>query len=169
MASMFDNYENLQQNYIPNNLPCCPPKIKQCEESKLEPCKPNKPYEDYNAQGLLVGYWWYYGNTITLDFDIIGEVTFEGNDKYITPDEFLKDKEIKLELFNFRFENIFSKVYNYKMIKQDDGRIAVILNIGPELSSQLVRGVYYISLTVWKEGILVDTIFSTQDGIFTVK
>ena len=55
------------------------------------------------------------------------------------------------------------------MIKQDDGRLAVILNIDPNLSSQLVRGIYYISLTVWKEGLLVDTIFPRRDATFTVK
>lgn len=169
MSTIFDNYQNLNQEYIPNNLPNCPPKVKCSEESKLEPCLPNKPYEQYDAKGNLIGYWWYYGNTITLDFDITGEVTYEGNDKYLTPDEFLKDKEIKLEVFNFRFEKIFSKVYNYKMMKQEDGRIAVIFDILPDLANQLVKGIYYVSLTVWKEGELVDTIFGTDNATFTIK
>jgi hypothetical protein len=54
---MFDGYQNLNNQYTPNNLcsntpqPPCPNKY-DC----LEPCKPNKPYEEYNAKGELVGY-----------------------------------------------------------------------------------------------------------------
>ena len=55
------------------------------------------------------------------------------------------------------------------MMKQEDGRIAVIFDILPDLANQLVKGIYYVSLTVWKEGELVDTIFGTDNATFTIK
>lgn len=109
---MFTNYENLQDNYIPNNIcpptPCpspCPP------ESKLQPCKPKLPYEEYNATGDLIGYWWYYGDTLNLEFNIEGELVVEGNNQYVDASDFLKDKQITVQLFNFRRELIDSKTY----------------------------------------------------------
>lgn len=159
---MFTNYENLQDNYIPNNIcpstPCpnpCPP------ESKLQPCKPKLPYEEYNATGELIGYWWYYGDTLNLEFNIEGELVVEGNNQYVDASDFLKDKQITVQLFNFRRELIDSKTYA--------GNTTIIYPIDKELSKKLVRSVYYCSLTVWKGDDLNNTIFEQQDCTLTVR
>lgn len=71
MQSMFDSYDNLQKNYIPDNHK---PKPSDCP---IAPCRPKFPYEEYNAEGELVGYFWNYGDTITLQFNIDGFITVE--------------------------------------------------------------------------------------------
>lgn len=74
---MFDSYEHLQDNYIPNNLDRCRPK--PCKDSVLEPLTLKKPYEEYNAEGDLSGYWWYYGDVLNLEFNITGDIVVEDN------------------------------------------------------------------------------------------
>lgn len=70
--SMFNTYQNLQDNYVPNNMQPCPPN--PCWNN-LKPACPNKPYEDYNEKGELIGYWWNYGDILNLEFNIVGQVT----------------------------------------------------------------------------------------------
>ena len=48
---LFDTYDTLPDNYIPNNRP-----VKKCCNSKFDPYFPTKPYEQYNAEGELIGY-----------------------------------------------------------------------------------------------------------------
>lgn len=170
---MFENYENIANNYIPNNLKACSPK--SCEENKLESCKPNKPYEDYNAEGKLVGYWWYYGDTVNLDFEITGEVTYEGNDMYLTPAEFLQDKMITIQLYNFRHDEVkigkelLKKVYRYEDLIIEGDKARAVFPIDKNTSKELLRGVYFISLKVWSDDSLEKVIFSESDAILTVK
>ena len=75
-----------------------------------------KPYEEYDVSGNLIGYWWYYGNTINLEFNIEGEVTYEGNDSYINAKEFLKDKQIEIKLFNLEEKKLFQRFLKIKKI-----------------------------------------------------
>ncbi len=111
MSSIFDNYDNLQQQYIPSNMnnKPCPPKANPF----LDPAIPKQPYCEYNAEGNLVGYWWAYGNTVNLEFDLSGEVTVE-NDNYIDVREFIKDKQIKINVYNFRHEIIDTMLFDGK-------------------------------------------------------
>ena len=74
---MFSNYQNLADNYKPNNLTYMFPSTMNC--SKLNPLDGSKPYEEYDAKGELVGYFWHYGDTLNLDFTIDGEITVEDN------------------------------------------------------------------------------------------
>ena len=75
---MFSNYEDLSQDYVPNNLkPIQPPKPFNCVQ--MQSCEPIKPYEEYNDKGELIGYWWYCGNTVTFEFNIVGEITIESD------------------------------------------------------------------------------------------
>ncbi len=212
---MFDNYENIADNYIPSNIkpprPIC--------ENKLEPCTPKKPYEEYNAKNELIGYWWYYGDTINLDFHITGNIVVEDdaliytaindgptnqtkgilNQKaynitdfkswtltsitsddyiwtldetfnnpeeglrniYISAEDFIKDKQITFTLYNFRWEEIDTKLY--------DGSTDINYIIDDELSKKLVKGVYYGKLTIWQGTSLIATIFQQDDCTFTVK
>lgn len=38
-----------------------------------------KPFEVYDAKGNLIGYSWHYGDTVNLQFSIMGEVTVDSN------------------------------------------------------------------------------------------
>ena len=39
------------------------------------------PYEDYDSDGNLVGYYWHYGDTVELDIEITGEVVAENEEE----------------------------------------------------------------------------------------
>ena len=128
---MFDSYETLNNNYVPQNkkpIPPCSP-----ENSVFEPLRPRKPYEEINAKGELIGYYWYYGDTVNLDFTIEGDI-------YGSVESFLQDKVIRIELYNFRGELITFKTF--------EGSTNVIFPIDEELSKKLVKGTYTCSLSV---------------------
>lgn len=52
---MFDQYDNLSDFYVPSNVKPCPNIYP--DQSKLDSCLGKKPYEEYNAEGELIGYW----------------------------------------------------------------------------------------------------------------
>lgn len=84
---MFLNYHNIADNYTPNNLICSFPVGKSY--TKLDPIELSKPYEEYNAKGELIGYFWHYGETLNLEFHIDGEITVESDAIIFTnPKEF---------------------------------------------------------------------------------
>lgn len=63
---------------IPDNLietlnypPQCPPRV--------ELARPNRPYEEYDVNGNVIGYSWYQGDTVDLAFHIDGKICVEGN------------------------------------------------------------------------------------------
>lgn len=72
---MFSNYQDLSANYIPNNLTCKFPT--RIEQSKLYSQDASKPYEEYNTEGKLIGYYWHQGDILNLEFMIDGEITVE--------------------------------------------------------------------------------------------
>lgn len=74
---MFLNYHNIADNYTPNNLVCSFPVGKSY--TKLAPVQASKPYEEYNKKGELIGYFWRYGETLNLEFNIDGEITVESD------------------------------------------------------------------------------------------
>ena len=205
MASMFENYENLSSQYIPSNIAKAPINI----DAPCKPTIPNKPYEEVNANGELIGYWWNYGDTINLDFNLSGYVTADGNNKYIDILDFIVDKQINIRLFNFRHEQItnmlfngsnyrdltyepiiatpctnglfyiysnetgkYDKVYLPQEYNKDttyyEGSVSVIFPIDKELSSALVPGVYYCSLTI-EGNTSATTIFYENDCTLTVR
>ena len=71
---MFENYNT---STIPNNLnKAFPEHI--CQDA-IGRTKPDKPFEMYNDNGKLVGYFWYYGDTVTLSFTLYGEYSVESD------------------------------------------------------------------------------------------
>ena len=74
---MFLNYQGIADNYTPNNLICSFPVGKSY--TKLDPINASKPYEEYNVKGELIGYYWHYGETLNLEFNIDGEITVEND------------------------------------------------------------------------------------------
>lgn len=220
MSSMFDGYQDLDNYYVPSNIR--PPKP-DC--NKLKSCAPIKPYEDYNDKNELIGYWWYYGNTVVLEFNINGEITIEddaiiytnttqqpsvttegrigqkaynivdlkswtcmniiyedGNvlkynwvldsefvypedgqrNVYIDAEDFLKDKQAVVKLYNFRREIIDTKTY------QASTNIKYVID--KEFSEKLVRGNYFVSLEIFDET-LNATIFyqGPEETAITIK
>jgi hypothetical protein len=172
MPNMFSNYENIPDMYIPSNRPTCPPPEKCCPN--LDPCKPTRPYyADYDIEGNLVGYWWYYGNTLNLEFTIDGEITVEGSSEYVPMkptklddgkiSNYMEGKVVTMNLYNFRRELIYTK----PIIATSN---VVTFEIDEELSKQLVRGIYYCSLNVSDEKLGLDqTVLQMEDCVLNVK
>lgn len=79
---MFLNYKDIAKNYVPNNLVCSFPVGKSY--TKLDPIQASKPYEEYNINGDLIGYFWRYGETLNLEFNIDGEITVESGSIILT-------------------------------------------------------------------------------------
>lgn len=183
---MFDGYKNLNNIYTPNNICPIPPK----PECKLDPCIPNKPYVNYNSKGEIIGYWWYQGNTINLEFNIEGEVTYteseisselnntQGIDVnqvggYITAEDFLKDKQVIIKLYDFRHElikyrDIDNSIKEAIQIFNGSQGTKYIFVIDELLAKQLGKGNYYLSLTVSSQG-YNETIFYQEDCGITIK
>lgn len=73
---MFTNYQTELLNvYQPNNL--MNSFHTPVNNSKLAPIDASKPYEEYNAKGQHVGYFWRQGETLNLEFCLEGEITIE--------------------------------------------------------------------------------------------
>lgn len=75
-----------------------------------------------------------------MEFTIEGEVSITDSEQYITAEDFMQDKIVKVELFNFRRELIETKTFA--------GSTTIVFPIDEELSKRLVKGTYYCSLTV---------------------
>ena len=195
---MFDNYNNQNTNYIPNNL---------TYDGKSPQSYPI-PYTDYNAEEEKIGYYWYYGDTVNLSFDITGEMTVESNsiiyyisgqyptintvgelnqkaynvadllswtltaievdeglteyiwtaddefenpqegDKqvYITASDYIRGMTAQIKIHNFRYEVVYTE-------EQKVNSNEVTLSIGKDLSDKLVKGTYYITLTLIDEAV----------------
>lgn len=133
--SMFDKYNEV--GYVPNNLSA----PSSCH---FAPRIPGKPFEDINFAGELVGYYWYYGDTLKLEFIIDGEV-IDDSGNYIKASDYFSDttfsnKSVKFRLFDFRHEEIYSKEFT-----EVDTNV-ITIDIDQELSNSLERGTYYCSL-----------------------
>ena len=158
---MFTNYQNLSEYYIPNNLSQY--QNKPCSYTKLNPCEITKPYELYNAKNELEGYYWYYGNIINLDFSIDGEVidiNGNGTGEYVSAKDYLADKTATVNIYDFRMNVIYSK-----SLPASEN---ILITIDPELSSKMVKGIYYCSLEV-SNSKSHETIFDSTDCKFLVK
>ena len=161
MIDMFTSYQNLSENYIPNNL--AKDKRIPCSYTKLNPCELTRPYELYNAKNELEGYYWYYGNTINLEFEIDGEVLdIQGNGtgEYVPAAEYLADKIATISIYNFRMETIYTK-----SIQASEN---LLIEIDSELSKKLLKGIYYCSLEI-SNSKSHETIFNAADCKFLVK
>lgn len=61
MTNRFRSYEELPENYKPDN------QIKVVPQ-KLVSYQKTPPYFDFNLKGEFIGYWWNYGDTLYLPF-----------------------------------------------------------------------------------------------------
>ena len=150
--SMFENYNNDLTDYVPNNLPY------KCQKIYPYPI----PYTEYNAEGDIVGYYWYYGDTVNLVFEIDGETTVEDKLEYVDVSDTLEGMKAKIDIYNFRYENIYSYT--------TDASTEITLSIGKDLSNTMIKGIYYITLTVFDETTQTYIpLFKDKDCTVTVK
>lgn len=157
---MFSNY-NEHDYFIPNNTNCSFPLGQSY--TKLSNDKACLPYCEYNSKGECIGYYWYYGESMNLDFDIEGELTTDdghGTGRFIQVDHYMYNKTVLITLYNFRHEKIFTKSF--------PGCTKIILPIDGDLAKALVRGVYYCSMEVVGDN-MRETIFCENDCVLMVK
>ena len=84
----------------------------------------------------------------------------QGEKVYVSADSYLKDKSLKLRIFNFRYQEVIEKTFQ--------GTSNLIIPIDAELSKLLVKGLYYCTLEVEGPGVK-ETIFSINDCKLLVK
>ena len=126
---------------------------------------PNKPYEVVDARGVLTGYFWYYGNSVDLTWDIVGEVTTT-QDNYVDVVDMVKYLIITATIYDWKM----CKVEEVKLIPTiEDNKASVTLSINGELSQKLVKGVYEISLTASNAQGYNETLFDTGVCKFEVR
>ena len=66
----FANYKLVPEQYIPDNI----------HQPKIQPQKPKLPLVTYNKAGDPIGFTWNYGDTVYLEFETTGEVTYDPGD-----------------------------------------------------------------------------------------
>ena len=156
MTDMFTGYDNLSSQYTPSNLNPPFEKPKPIVSNVI-----NKPFEQYDEFGNLIGYWWYYGDTRNLEFDIYGEMVVNEEDIYVDASDFLEDKEIIVTIYNFRKEPIATQLF--------EGKTKIIFPINQTLSLEMVKGVYYCSLTVQNKNEYKQSFNFREELVLTVK
>lgn len=160
---MFDSFNNIKTTYQVN--PYAPQYPPQKIPTQIIQNNPNKPYEVVDARGVLTGYFWYYGNSVDLTWDIVGEVTTT-QDNYVDVVDMVKYLIITATIYDWKM----CKVEEVKLIPNiEDNKASVTLSINGELSQKLVKGVYEISLTASNAQGYNETLFDTGVCKFEVR
>ena len=169
MKSMFSNFTNFDTTYQQNPFqPNYPQTQNNCSIQKLDV---NKPFEILNDDGSIKGYFWYFGNSVTLEFAVEGEVILLNQDQYITLEDILTTLELNMYIYDFRMEpilrfsnNIGSE--NPLIVNVQDK--TVVAEINNELSQKLIKGKYYIDLIANHKVGYNETLFSANTCVFEV-
>lgn len=154
---MFVNYENVPTSYIPNNTTICPP----CTAIR------KKPLEEYDAFGKLIGYSWYYGDQIVLEFNITGNVVYDSGvyEDVSTEGGFLHKKKLRLQFLDFRYEVIYDVIL--------PAAATTKFYINNVTAERFVRGAYRCKLTLIddtdEQDIQTYTLIDVDQYIFCVK
>lgn len=156
---MFENFQNIPVEYTPNNFQT----TSNTTDTPVTPKNPNKPYEVKNMNGEVTGYFWYYGNSIDLTFDINSDDVFTAESTYVDVADYLQFCELTVTLFN---------EYNWTIVHQEQIKAEknlVTLHIDSRLSSKLTKGRYRIQLVASHPSGYNETIFSTDSCILEVR
>lgn len=70
--SMFDSYQNLNDDYVAKNIDCNMPEKREYYSDKL-------PQIEFNIKGEFVGYSWAYGDTLRIELPIDRTLLVEDN------------------------------------------------------------------------------------------
>lgn len=140
--SMFVSFDTQNPDIIPNNTynhyPPPPPP---------PPHLVDQPYLIYNMKNEFIGFYWYYGETINLNF------VYNPMFPLVLPlgqtvpfYKFIEGKTIKVTIYNFRMEEIASN-----LIPPEAELKSISIRIDPELSQKMVRGLYYMQAEIYTE------------------
>ena len=176
MNNIFSNFTSpTTSQFTPNNFQGNSPNINQ-----LQSAVPNKPYELKNPDGSIKGYFWYYGNSVDLIFNLSGQVVFEETDNYINVSQLIKDLTVIGTIYNFRHSKImeFSNLpgahrslsisLNKNSINEVEGN-SIIIKIDHDTSLELQKGNYYIDLNVIHPSGYSATLFDSNSCVFEVR
>ena len=177
---MFEDFSNISTSYIPNMFQPKYPTLQK--EEKIQSVNPNKPYEVIGRDGVLKGYFWYYGNSVDLIFNVSGEITLEDYDMYLSINQILNSLEINATIYNLRhepaiyFSNGLDAEYplkvNSSLVNEETGEVStqIVIPITKEISSlKLPRGTYYLDLTVSHPSGYCETLFDVDACTFEVR
>ena len=154
---MFENYQNINTQYTPNNYQ---DNFGESDlNNSIQTVSPNKPYEIKDKRGNLTGYFWYYGDSVNLSFDIIGEFTDENG--YVSVEDVVNGCKVMLTVYDFR--------YNIVHQEAKDAQTTIDFLINAEVSKKLVRGKYTVSLVIANDVGYSETLFSTDTCTFEVR
>ena len=174
---MFTNFNATPSTYIPNNINKKPP--------QLGTYPPVKPLEEYNAKGELIGYYWMYGDNVVLNFTLSGDVTYDSSAYRESIATYMSNgkQELHFNIYNFRYECIYTANPVYHC--NEDGTVNVAIFIYDDLSKAMVKGRYFIDLSIVstldnplydesdpnskKEITIKQTIFKPDDCVILVK
>lgn len=144
MMSMFNNYQNIPKEYVPNNIK--PPDY-------YHPAV-KFPLEEYDIRGNLIGFSWKYLDTIILEFITTGNVLYDDGIAE-DADVYLTDKKFSIKFYNFRYEEIFKdEVESTNYLKY---------YISDKLKNLLIPGTYSMSVTlIDEENDVVETLLDSN-------
>ena len=162
----FGNNMNLNTSFTPNPYAPQYPPMGNHNNNQIIQNNPNKPYEVTDDRGNLTGYFWYYGNSIDLVWDIVGEATSYDSSTYIDIAHVLAYNIITATIYDWRHQ-VVDKI---KLIpKIENNNVSVILPINGELSQKMVKGVYTIDLVASNVQGYNETLFDTGVCKFEVR
>lgn len=141
--SMFTNYELTPDNYTANNMTV----------SSNVPVTTRYPLVAYDGNDQPIGYTWNYGDSVYLEFETTGYVTYDNSD--VLPDgssqegfvedaeTYLAGKKFRVELYNFRYE----------VIAWCEGDAAPVVRVLSDsfYPQSLVKGTYQLKFTIFDE------------------
>lgn len=153
MTRLFINYDNLPENYIPNNT---------TNSYKLPLThKAVKPLVTYNVNGQPTGFSWNYGDSVLLHFSITGDVWYEEQDITEPVEVYLSGKKLELNIYNFRYEVVYTIV--------EEASTEPVFYINRE-TKDLPSGTYSLSLTLKDEDDkIVTTLFKNTQCTILIK
>jgi hypothetical protein len=113
-------------------------------------------------------FYWIKGESIKLIWTIDGDVKNGEDNTYITAAEFLREKIVKVKMFNYMGNDI----KEWK-IEEPTTTIEILINDNPEtgdlFSSNLATGTYRISVGIYDGLGLITEIVTKDDCIIEVK
>ena len=168
---MFSNFTNFETTHHQNPFE---PKYPQSKIlCNVEPVSVNKPFEILNYDGSIKGYYWYFGNSVDLEFEIDGEVLLLDQDEYIALEDILATLELNMYIYDFRMEPVLhfsNNLGSENFLVIDASKKTVVAELTNELSKKLKKGKYYIELVANHRVGYNETLFSANNNcIFEVR
>ena len=127
----------------------------------MQSFNPNKPFEVKDARGNLIGYFWYYGNSVVLSFDVVGEYV-SGSDTYLNVDDVVAGCSMTLTIYNSRHDIAYQKTV--------DAKSTVEFVISGQESTKLLKGKYTMQLVLSNFSVgYNETLFGSDTCIIEVR